>query len=177
MFRQNKHGFFFPSPPRPPPPPTIASHERLSLQPLRFPSAVVSQVLCHTVTSGFLMPSCGFARYVRSHSAKRTEAAPVTNNPRNPRPTRRGTAWPEASHVRHLAWHPRGARAAFAWRLHGACTAFARFVRPLARFHHPPSSWSPPGALTQLGQEAEEGPAEEGFVSCFSSVSPLLNPA
>lgn len=134
MFRQNKYGFFSPLPHQPPP--AIASHERLSPQPLRFPSAVVSQVLCHTVASGFLMPSCGFARYVRSHGAKRTEAAPVTTSQEPPVP--RGVGWPgPKSHTapcvasEGFAWGSCSLCVAFARRLHGVRTALARHSHAL----------------------------------------------
>lgn len=112
MFRQNKHGVFFPSPPSPE---TIASHEHLSLQPLGFLSAVILQVSCHRITSGFLMPTSGFARYVHTLCRDRdaTPRTPSRENPipRNSCPMQCWMARPEA--------------------ICTPCTAFAEFALPL----------------------------------------------
>lgn len=124
MFRQNKHVFFF----FPLPPQTIASHEHLSLQPLGFLSAVILQVLCHSIASGFLMPTGAFTRDV--HTARSNGGSSRDNFPRNPRPTRCGMAWPVRT-PRTPCTAPCVAFAWFAWftwrlhSLHSVCTLCA----------------------------------------------------
>lgn len=60
--------------------------------------------------------------------------------------------------------------------LHSICTVFAwlaQHLYALLGLHRALHG----SMLIRLGQEAEEGPAEEDFINCFSSVSSLLKPA
>lgn len=148
---------FFSSPPQ-----TIASHERLSLQPLGFLSAVILQVLCHSIASEFLMPTSRFARYV--HTAQSNRGSSRDNVPRNPGPTWRGMARPEGICTprtpRMAPWRGvctlrvvhMGACTAFAWCLHGLhgvctlravctgpCTGAVGTTRPAVSDHREPS--------------------------------------
>lgn len=79
----------------------------------------------------------------------------------------------------HLAQHLQSS--------HSLCTGFAQPVRRVGvacmAFAHAAlcshlAHITPQQLVTpQLEQEAEEGLAEQGFIGCYSSVSPLFNPA
>lgn len=142
-FAKTNTAFFFPSPPLPE---TIASHEHLSLQPLGFLSAVILQVSCHRIASGFLMPTSGFARYV--HTLQRHGRHSQDTIPKKPHPEKLlshalldGQAWGHLHTLHNICRVCPAFAQGLAQPVHGAgmaCMAFAHSACSHRALHTPP---------------------------------------